>query len=346
MKPLTLVTGGAGYIGSVLVRQLLATGHRVRVVDVFRQGGESLLGVLDDDAFELVRADVRDAGAMRAALEGCNAVVHLAAIVGDPACKREPDLARETNDAASKQLFDLAEQAGVERFVFASTCSNYGRMEDPASYVTETSPLRPVSLYAETKVEVERYLLGSDRDRTCVPTSLRFSTVYGLSPRPRFDLTVNEFTRELVLGKELVVFGEQFWRPYCHVRDLARSVVAVLQADRDAVAFEVFNVGDTDENYQKATLVELLREQLPDARVRYVEVNDDPRDYRVSFQRIRDVLGFQVTRTVPDGISEIKEALEAGLFLDPYDARYSNIAQAQPAAAGSAAVGAAHARES
>lgn len=333
MQPLTLVTGGAGYIGSVLVRQLLAAGHRVRVVDVFRQGGESLLGVLDDDAFELVRADVRDAGAMRAALDGCTAVVHLAAIVGDPACKREPELARATNDVASKQLFELAEEAGVERFVFASTCSNYGRMEDPSTYVTESSPLRPVSLYAETKVEVERFLLGSDRDRTCAPTSLRFSTVYGLSPRPRFDLTVNEFTRELVLGKELVVFGEQFWRPYCHVRDLARSVVTVLQADRDKVAFQVFNVGDTDENYQKATLVEFLRRELPDARVRYVDVDDDPRDYRVAFGRIHEVLGFEITRTVHDGILEIKKALQDGLFLDPYDARYSNIPKAPPAAA-------------
>jgi nucleoside-diphosphate-sugar epimerase len=147
----------------------------------------------------------------------------------------------------------------------------------------------------------------------------------------RFDLTVNEFTRDLVMGRELVIFGEHFWRPYCHVRDLARSVVEVLEAERELVAFEVFNVGDTNENYQKATIVERIRDLVPDARVEYVHRDEDPRDYRVSFAKIRDVLGFTVTRTVPDGVREIRDILASGFLVDPYDPKFGNTtAKPQP----------------
>lgn len=323
--PYVLVTGGAGYIGSVLVRQLLEAGYGVRVLDNLRFGGESLLGLLDNPAFQFVKADVRDIGAVKEALRGCVAAAQLAAIVGDPACAREPALAQAVNHDATLAMYEAAESAGLERFVFASTCSNYGRMQDPSAYVHEGSELRPVSLYAETKVAVEQYLLSQPRTNRCVPTSLRFATVYGASPRMRFDLTVNEFTRARALGQELVVFGEQFWRPYCHVRDLARSVVSVLQAPREAIAFEVFNVGDTTENYQKKTLIDLILREVPEGRVRYVEKLEDPRDYRVDFSKIRDRLGFRISRTVPDGIREIKELLEQGFLVDPNDAKYANV---------------------
>ncbi len=327
-----LVTGGAGYIGSVLVRLLLAAGHPVRVVDSLRFGGESILPLLDRDDFTFIHGDVRDEGLMRGALEGAAAVVHLAAVVGDPACAREPELARSVNLDGTQDVYRWAEELGVGRFVFASTCSNYGKMDDPGAFLDEASPLRPVSLYAETKVAVERFLMDQPRDNRCLPTSLRFSTVYGLSPRVRFDLTVNEFTRDLALGRELVVFGEQFWRPYCHVRDLARSVVAVLQADPERVAFDVFNVGDTNENYQKQGIVDLIRAEIPDARVQYVQKNEDPRDYRVSFEKIARVLDFHISRTVPDGIHEIKQALDQGFFLDPDGPQYANIPRERPAA--------------
>lgn len=331
MKRTVLVTGAAGYIGSVLVRQLLERGFTVRALDSLRFGGESLIPLLDNDDFEFVRGDVRDPEAVSRALEGVWAVAHLAAIVGDPACRQEPDLARSVNLDASKGVYQEAERAGVERFVFASTCSNYGKMSDPDALVDETSELRPVSLYAETKVEFERFLLDQPRGARCAPTCLRFSTVYGISPRMRFDLTVNEFTRELVMGHELVVFGERFWRPYCHVRDLARSVVEVLAADRSKVAFEVFNVGDSMENYQKATIVELIRAQVPDAIVKYVHKQEDPRDYRVSFDKIADSLGFQVTRTVSDGIREIREVLTHGFLVDPFDPKFGNTTAPLPA---------------
>ncbi len=251
MQQKVLVTGGAGYIGSVLTRQLLEKGYNVRVLDSLMYGGEPIIDMLNYPNFEFVKGDVRNRADVEKALEGIDCVAHLAAIVGDPACVKQPELANSTNLEGSKLLYEVANKMGVSKFVFASTCSNYGKMDDPNEYVTEESKLAPVSLYAETKVATEEYLLSQSQDNNCKPTCLRFSTVYGLSLRPRFDLTVNEFTKELALGRELVVFGEQFWRPYCHVYDLARSVVTVIEAEEEKVAFDVFNVGSTKENYQK-----------------------------------------------------------------------------------------------
>ena len=320
-----LVTGGAGYIGSVLVRQLLKQNYQIRVVDNLSFGGESLIDLLDNDNFEFIKADVRDSDAMREAVKDVWGIVHLAAIVGDPACAKEPELTKEINLQASKAVYELAEQAGVERFIFASTCSNYGKMEDPNSFVNEDSPLRPVSLYAETKVEFEQFLLGQAKDNNCKPTCLRYSTVYGLSPRMRFDLTVNEFTKDLAMGKELVVFGEQFWRPYCHVEDLAGAAVLVLNSSQEKVAFDVFNVGDTNENYQKQTLVELIKREIPEAKISYVKKDEDPRDYRVEFEKIKEKLGFKITKTVPDGIQEIAYIISNGFLTNPDDGKYKNI---------------------
>jgi nucleoside-diphosphate-sugar epimerase len=320
-----LVTGGAGYIGSVLVRLLLDGGFKVNVLDCLRSGGESLLEVREHPNFTFFKGDIRDNAAVREAMNGCDAVVHLAAIVGDPACKKEPELARSTNLEGGRLLYAVANELGVKRFVFASTCSNYGKMPDPDSFVVETSELSPLSIYAETKVEFEQYLLGMPRNSVTKPTCLRFSTVYGMSPRIRFDLTVNEFTRELVLGKELLIFGEQFWRPYCHVDDLARSAIAVIEADQNTVAFDVFNVGSTDENYTKRMIVDAISEQVPEAKIEYVKKDEDPRDYRVNFDKIKERLGFTITKRVPDGIREIREILQAGYLNDPYDIRYSNI---------------------
>lgn len=325
MKETVLVSGGAGYIGSVLVRLLLAEGYSVKVIDNLSFGGVPIIDLLNDENFTFVKGDVRHEDDLRHALKGVDQAVHLAGIVGDPACAKQPELARAVNLDGSKLFYRLANEAGIQRFVFASTCSNYGKMEDPESYVSEESLLAPVSLYAETKVEIERFLLDQPRSMTCKPTSLRFSTVYGLSPRPRFDLTVNEFTKELALGRELVVFGEQFWRPYCHVVDLCRSVITVLRAREEKVAFNVFNVGDTSENYQKQMIVDEIVKQIPDAKIQYVKKDEDPRDYRVSFEKISEELGFSITKKVPDGISQIFQVVRDGFIPDPDKQEYRNI---------------------
>jgi nucleoside-diphosphate-sugar epimerase len=300
-----LVTGCAGYVGSVVVHELLSRGHSVRGYDNLMYGGEAMLGFWSNPAFQFVKGDIRDASVVRSALDGCDGIVHLAAIVGDPACKREPDLARSTNLDGSIVTIEEAKKAGVRRFVFASTCSNYGKMSDPDRFVDESSQLSPVSLYAETKVAIENIVTDASRMGDVCGTSLRFSTVYGVSPRMRYDLTVNQFAREAWKDRKLVVFGEQFWRPYIHVRDMARGVGAVCDATENTVRSDVFNVGSTAENYTKKMIVDLLREMVPGLAVQYVSQNDDPRDYRVSFAKIESQLGFKVSRTVPEGLKEV-----------------------------------------
>jgi nucleoside-diphosphate-sugar epimerase len=319
------ITGGAGYIGACATRELLARGHDVTVLDALLHGQERVAAGLEDAGARLIRGDVRDASARRAALDRADAVVHLAAIVGDPACAKDPALSQAVNVDATRTLVDDAAAAGVARLVFASTCSNYGRMADPLVPVDETAPLAPVSLYAEQKVAVERALLERPAGARPVPTCLRFATIYGVAERMRFDLTVNEFTRDLWDGRTLDVYGEQFWRPYVHVADAARAVATVLGAPEEAVARRVFNVGHSDENYRKLDLVELIRTRLPAAEVRYVHRDEDPRDYRVAFTRIRDELGFAPEMRVPDGVDELIRGLEEQRFGDPFDRRFSNV---------------------
>lgn len=318
-----LVTGGAGYVGALVVDELLRRGRRVRVLDALVHGTvPSLLPAWGNPSFEFIRGDVRDPDARGAALHDVDAVVHLAAIVGDPACARQPDLAREINLDATKLLVDDAARAGVERFIFASTCSNYGK-RDNGLLATEEDDLKPVSLYAETKVAAELDILGRNGAGPRIATCLRFATVYGTSPRMRFDLTVNEFTREVALGRELVVFGEQFWRPYVHVRDVADAVAITLDAPAEAVAGQVFNVGGTQENYRKLDIVNLLKDRFERPVVRFVHKDEDPRDYRVSFEKVKSAIGFEVRRTVSDGIDEVASLVRTNI-VDPYDALYRN----------------------
>lgn len=320
-----LVTGGAGYIGSVLVRLLLDKGYYVRVLDNLSFGGEAIVELLNNNNFDFVKGDIRNKDDLIKAMQDIEYVAHLASIVGDPACAVDPESTKDINLNGAKLTYDVANQMGVKKFVFASTCSNYGKMENSNEFVNEDSELRPVSLYAETKVGFEQYLLSQDKNNITKPTCLRFSTVYGLSPRIRFDLTVNEFTKELAMEKELLIFGEQFWRPYCHVVDLSRGVIAVFDADAKKVAFNVYNVGDTSENYQKQMIVNEIIKQLPKSKVKYVKRDEDPRDYRVSFEKITNELGFKITKTVPDGIRDFIKIVQEGFINNPDSSKYKNV---------------------
>jgi nucleoside-diphosphate-sugar epimerase len=320
----TLVTGGSGYIGMKVVEEMLAAGRDVRVIDSILHGQEDLAAGQRLDGVDVVVADIRDDDARRRALEGVDEVVHLAAIVGDPACALDPGRAHEVNVNGTEALLADARAAGVEKLVFASTCSNYGRMDDPTVPITEDGVLAPVSLYAEQKVSMEKAIL-SDEYADLQPTCLRFATVYGAAPRMRFDLTVNEFTRDLWDDRELEVFGEQFWRPYIHVADAARAARTVLEAPREQTASEVFNAGRSGENYTKQMLVDEIQRRVGRGKVSYVKRDEDPRDYKVSFDKIRAVLGFETEMTVPDGIAEIAAALDNGRWPDPWGPRHRNI---------------------
>jgi nucleoside-diphosphate-sugar epimerase len=321
----TLVTGGAGYLGVPVVGELSSAGWSVRVLDVLLHDGQpGLVADLEDRGIEVIRGDVRDPAVRRAALDGAEQVVHLAAIVGDPACARDPELAEGVNVEGTTALVADARAAGVRRLVFASTCSNYGRLADPTVPIDEDGALAPVSLYARQKVAMERALLdGADAPMEVV--CLRFATLYGVAPRMRFDLTVNEFTRDLWSDRSLEVFGEQFWRPYVHVHDAARAIREVLDASAADVAGKVFNVGRSGENYRKLDLVDLIRAQTQHGTVSFVHRSEDPRDYKVSFDRIARVLGFTTEMTVPDGIAEIIAALDGGRFADPFGPAHTNI---------------------
>jgi nucleoside-diphosphate-sugar epimerase len=323
MPETVLVTGGAGYVGVPLCQELLAAGCSVKVLDALVHGQEHVAQELERSGIEVIRGDIRDADARERALSGAGVVVHLAAIVGDPACARDPELSHTVNVEGARALIADARATGAGHIVFVSTCSNYGRMADPAIPIDERGELRPVSLYAEQKVSIERQLLAKNLGATRT-TCLRLATVYGVAPRMRFDLTVNEFTRDLWADRRLEVFGERFWRPYVHVRDVARAVRAVLEAEPERVDGQVFNVGHSEENYRKLDLVRCIREQIGAGVVSYVHRDEDPRDYRVSFEKICHDTHFQATMTVPDGIREVVSALSVGIFADPFDGAYRN----------------------
>jgi nucleoside-diphosphate-sugar epimerase len=319
-----LVTGAAGYVGGTLARRLLADDSTAVIgVDWCRMahGDAGVADLLDHPRFELVRADVRDTGDLGPLLRRSDAVVHLAAIVGDPAGKRDPDLTRAINIDASTRLVDAAGEAGVGHLIFVSTCSNYG-VSDTSTLVGEDAELNPVSLYAETKVAVERHL-AERANGGMGYTALRLATVYGAAPRMRFDLTVNQFTIEAYVAGMLSIYGEQFWRPYVHVEDVGRAIATVLD-DPEASRNRTFNVGDSGENYTKGMMYELLVERLPGLRAEWVSIDEDPRSYKVSFERIRETLGYEVSRRVPDGMDEILRLARDGAYPDPTADRFRN----------------------
>jgi nucleoside-diphosphate-sugar epimerase len=326
-----LVLGGAGYLGSVVVARLLERGFKVRILDSFLFGEESLEDVRTHAGCELVRGDVRDIGAVVKAMRGCDAVVHLAAIVGDPACDDNKQLAMEVNRAATRMLADVARGCGVRRFVFASSCGVYGESE---SQLDETSSVNPLSVYAQTNVDSENIwlaALGGD----FAPTILRLGTLFGLSPRMRFDLVVNLFVaRAASSGKITVLNGDQ-WRPFLHVQDAARAVAACLEADTGAVSGEIFNVGSAALNLQIEQLGAAIARVVPGTEIVRIE-NTDRRNYRVSFEKIERVLNFQCERTLESGIEEIYAAIQSGLIADFTTEQFNNqtAMRAMAAAAG------------
>jgi nucleoside-diphosphate-sugar epimerase len=331
-----LIVGGAGYIGSVLARRMLADGRRVRVLDsLLYDNGAAVAELAEDPLFEFVRGDVRSPEDVRGALEGIEDVVILAALVGDPVCKAHPEMAEQVNLGGARNVLDAAADAGASRLVFASTCSNYGlRTDEPAR---EEDDLHPLSLYAETKVQMEGEVLERRGSAPYVPTVLRVATAFGISPRMRFDLTISEFTRELALGNELEVYDADTWRPYCHISDTSRAIETVLAAEADAVGGEVFNVGGEQGNYTKRMVVEAALEAM-DGRgsVTFTEGGVDARNYRVSFEKIRDRLGFEPEHTVPDSIEHLVRAVRAGMFddLERRPLSYLNYELREPAGVG------------
>ena len=318
-----LVIGGAGYIGSVLCRRLLDRGYDVRVLDNLMYGDESIADLYDDERFTLVRGDMRSIESVIEAIKGVDAVVHLGGLVGDPASSLDPQKTLELNYHSVTLAAAICKYHQVNRFVLASTCSVYGKSDTPEDLLSETSPLNPVSLYAQSKIASERALLAM-ADENFSPTVFRMATIYGLSPRMRFDLVVNVLTAKAATEGVVPIFGGTQYRPLVHVADAARAYVTALEAPITDVAGEVFNVGSNEQNHSIDQIGEIVASCFPAARVDRQADAEDARSYQVAFDKIRDVLGFVPEMTVCDGSLEIKAALEAGLFPDYTDPKYNN----------------------
>jgi nucleoside-diphosphate-sugar epimerase len=316
-----LVIGGAGYLGSVLVRQLLDRAYSVTVMDALMYGDDSVRDLYGHPGFDVVRGDLRDVEALISASHHADAVVHLGALVGDPACAYDEQLATEINLEATRTIAAVARGLGIERLVFASTCGVYGASDD---LLDEDSPLGPVSLYARTKLDSEAYLLSLNGSRF-KPVVLRFGTFYGASPRPRFDLVVNLLVAKAVTEGEIIIFGGSQWRPFIHVADGARAIIRCLEAPARRLQQRVFNVGSDRQNHTLTEIARIIAAAVPDARVELAPEAPEEANYRVSFARIQNTLGFRATRTVQDGVRELKEAIEQGAVGDITDSRYSNI---------------------
>lgn len=324
-----LITGGAGYIGSLLTSELLRANIRVTVLDSLLFGGESLVPFLHHPNFHFVKADVTEPRAVKDSLKDGwqkpNAIVHLAAIVGFPACQAVGrPVAWRYNVEATKTVFGQAVDLGVDRFVFASTYSNYG-LSPEGKPVTEESPLNPQSIYAETKIASEEFLL-SQKEAPCAPLLFRFATLYGISPRTRFDLIVNQFVLEAFTRRQLIIYQRGYSRSFVHIRDVVRGVMIGLEAERSRVCGEIFNLGTDDGNYSKDDIVRLILKRMPETVVEYKDLTfgGDMRDITVSFAKIKQVLGFDTTLDVDDGIRELLFALKSGIIRNPTDERYRN----------------------
>jgi len=322
-KERILVTGGGGYVGSVVTLGLLKAGYAVTVIDNLTHSGDGVLSFYGDADYEFVKADIRDYEKVRGTLKKVVAVIHLAAIVGDPASKKFPKDTVEINKEASIQLIDMAQEAGIGRFIFFSTCSNYG-IADFQKLSDEETPLKPISLYAETKVAVEKYLLAQKHPGFS-PLVLRVSTVFGCSPRMRFDLTINQFVMEAIRDRKLVIFSPKAWRPYIHIRDVADAVLACIQAEESKVRREVYNLGRNDMSFTKMEIATLVQKMIPGTEVEIKGAGTDLRDYRVDFSKwVKSFPGIP-SRTIEQGLAELKSVLEDWKIIShPEQEKYHN----------------------
>ena len=315
-----VVTGGAGYVGSVLTGHMLANDMEVVVFDNLVYGGESLLAFFHHPHFQFLKGDVRSRERVVEALTGADAVVHLAAIVGEPACSIDESTSWSVNYEGTATVLEAARECGLKRFVYISTCSNYG-VSDAQELADENTALRPISHYARSKVEAEQYVLANAAKVGAV--ILRLATICGLSARMRFDLLVSEIARSAVLGEPIQIFAPEAWRPFLHIHDAARAIMCCLGSADGLVQGKVFNV--VGENYQKRQLTELVLKHYPATNIVITQKQVDLRDYRASAGLIQRVLGFAPLFRVEDAFVQTATAVGAGIFQDPHWMGYSAI---------------------
>lgn len=324
LKPgdLVLVTGGAGYVGSHLIGMLLERGYRVRILDTFLYGRRGLNGYEDTAGLEVVYGDICNIRDLIRATKDVKAVIALAALVGDGACEISHDETVAINIESTKMLCDVVHLTpSIERIVFASSCSVYGATE--GLILNEGSCLNPVSFYARSRI-VSETILGRELDGKSVVT-LRLGTVFGASERMRLDLMINTMTHRAVTGGKITVMGGEAWRPHVHVRDVAEAFLLAAEAPNEKVSGEIFNVGSDQNNFTISETAVIVASQIPGVEIDYVDTVEDLRSYRVSFEKIKHVLGFTPRHRIEDGVAEVKDLLERG-EVDADDVRTSNLA--------------------
>lgn len=314
-----LVTGGAGYLGAVLVRKLLERHYYVRILDQLIFGKESVQDLLSHKNFDLVVGTIEDEYIVNKSLQDIDVVIHLACVSNDPCCELDPELTYKVNYLSTERLLELSKQAGVKRFIFASSASVYGASAD--ALVTENSPTTPVSLYAKTKLNCEKFILEGSTDNfsTCC---LRKATLYGYSPRMRFDLVVNIMTAMAINQGKIAINGGDQWRPLLHVNDAADAYITCLEAPESKINRQIFNVGS--ENFRIRDVADCVKEVFPNIEV-VESYTVDKRSYRASFDKISNILGFESKNNVKKGIIEIKEAFDKNLITNYMDLNYYNI---------------------
>ena len=314
------VIGGAGYIGSILIRKLIKAGYKVKVMDILLYGDESIKELYKNKSFEFIRGDCRNMQDVISVLDDADAVVHLGEIVGDPACSLNPDFTIGVNFMATKTLAEACCYCGINRFIFSSSCSVYGANNKE---LDENSELKPVSLYARCKVESEKAIL-SISDNYFNPVILRLATVYGLSYRPRFDLAINLLTAKAISEKRIKIFGGEQWRPFVSVNDVSDAVMLALKAKDTIINRQIFNVGSNDQNYQLLQIGDLIKEVVPDVNIEIEKQNIDKRDYRVKFDKIERSLGFRSKKKVLDEIKTLKEFMLNTASINLDNPKFSN----------------------
>ena len=309
-----LIIGGEGYIGNVVSQYLLDEGYAIVSYDsLLFNNNHCVLNKTQNPNYQFIFGDMLNTVHLTSVLNGVDGVVLLAGLVGDPITKKYPRESAAINDVGVKNVIDLCAEKNIDKFIFVSTCSNYGLIKDN-ELGHEEFELNPLSLYAKSKVNAEKHILSLIGKTDMNPTILRFATAFGLSPRMRFDLTVSEFTRDLALGNDLLVYDADTWRPYCHVGDFARLIQKVLEAKKEKISFEVFNAGGDVNNATKQMIVDSILKIIPDGKVKYQKHGSDPRNYKVNFRKVQSILGFEPQYTVQDGINELVDAISNHIF--------------------------------
>jgi nucleoside-diphosphate-sugar epimerase len=315
MKSVLLI-GGAGYVGTVITSHFLKIGYKVRVLDNFVYDNQSAIeSYLGDENYEFIFGDLGNVQDLEKASKGVQYVVILGGLVGDPITKKFPEASGKINEVGVTTCIDFFDNKNIENLILISTCSNYGLIGEN-ELADENFELNPLSLYAKAKVAAELHLMSKKGKVNYTGTVLRFATAFGLSPRMRFDLSVSEFVRDLYFGEELLVFDEHTWRPYCHIRDFARLIDLVIHADKAKVNFEVFNAGGEVNNFTKKMIVDTIASFIPEANIKFGANGSGPRNYKVSFQKVKNTLGFEPQYSVKQGIEELINAFKIGVYGD------------------------------